>query len=120
MTEPFSRITALPPDLHMQVQRSSAGLSGAAWGRPDIDQSRNEAEQLRQVADEFEALFLNQFLQEARKSHLAEGLLSSSAGDQFQSMMDAEIARSASTGLTLGIADALFAQFSAHLPTKDD
>lgn len=119
MSETFSHLPPLPPDLHLQRQRASAGLSGTAWGRPNIDGSSNSAKQLRQVTDEFEALFINQFLQAARKSELAKGLFSSSAGDQFQSMMDAEISRAASTSMSLGISDALFRQFSGNLPDKE-
>lgn len=117
MSDTFSRLPPLPPDLHLQ--RPSAALPGMAWGRPEIDTSQNSAAQLRQVTDEFEALFINQFLQAARKSELSEGLFSSSAGDQFQSMMDAEISRAASTSMSLGISDALFRQFSVNLPNKD-
>lgn len=120
MSDPFSRLSAMPADLQVQVQRTSGGLSGAGWGRPDINTVNSGADELRQVADEFEALFLNQFLQAARKGNLAEGLLSSSAGDQFQSMLDSEISRSASTGMSLGISDALFTQFSRNLPAKDN
>ena len=120
MSDPFSRISTMPADLQVRAQRASSGLSGAGWGRPDINTANGGAEELRQVADEFEALFLNQFLQAARKSQLAEGLLSSSEGDQFQSMLDAEFSRSASTGMSLGIADALFQQFSGSLPAKGD
>lgn len=120
MSDTFSRISTLPPNLLVPSQQRGAALSGAAWGRPDIDTAQGGAAELRQIADEFEALFINQFLQAARKSELAEGLFSSSEGDQFQSMMDAEISRSASTGLSLGISDALFMQFSGNLRTKDN
>ena len=120
MSDPLSRIAAMPANLQVQVQRSSGGLSGASWGRPDINTAHGGAEELRQVADEFEAIFLNQFMQAARKSHLADGLFSSSEGDQFQSMLDTEFSRSASTGMSLGIADALFQQFSGNLPAKGD
>lgn len=119
MSDPLTPLAAPPSAMHLQVQRGSAGLSGAAWGRPVLNTAQSKEEQLRQVCDEFEAIFLNQFLQEARKSELADGLLSSSEGDQFQAMMDSELARSASTSLSLGISDALFAQFSAQLGTKD-
>jgi Rod binding domain-containing protein len=65
-------------------------------------------------------MFLNSFLQQARKSQLADGILTSSAGDTFQGMLDQEYARAASDRLSLGIADALYAQFSRHLTTADD
>ena len=42
------------------------------------------------------------------------------AGDTFRGMLGQEYARAASQGLSLGIADALYGQFSRHLTTADD
>lgn len=97
-----------------------ASVSGPGWGRPDIRTDNAGPAELRQAAEEFEAIFLNQFLQQARKSQLADSVLTSSAGDTFEGMLDQEYARAASGGLSLGIADALYAQFARHLPQADD
>jgi flagellar protein FlgJ len=118
MTEALSALTGTTmADLTLG---RSASVSGPGWGRPDIRTDNAGPAQLRQAAEEFEAMFLNQFLQQARKSQLAEDLLTSSAGDTFRGMLDQEYARAASNGLSLGIADALYAQFSQHLPRADD
>ena len=113
--------SALP---RMTVADQSLGrptsATGPGWGRPNIRTDNAGPAQLRQAAEEFEAMFLNSFLQQARKSQLADGILTSSAGDTFQGMLDQEYARAASDGLSLGIADALYAQFSRHLTTADD
>lgn len=93
---------------------------GPGWGRPEIRTDKAGPAELRQAAEEFEAMFLNSFLQQARKSQLSDGLLTSSAGDTFHGMLDQEYARAASGGVSLGIADALYAQFSRHLPRADD
>ena len=98
----------------------ATSATGPGWGRPNIRTDNAGPAQLRQAAEEFEAMFLNSFLQEARKGQLADGLLSSSAGDTFRGMLDQEYARAASQGLSLGIADALYGQFSRHLTTADD
>lgn len=97
-----------------------AAMAGPGWGRPAIRTDNAGPAELRQAAEEFEAMFLNQFLQQARKSQLADGLLTSSAGETFQGMLDQEYARAASSGLSLGIADALYAQFSKHLQPAAD
>lgn len=94
--------------------------TGPGWGRPDIRTDGAGARELRQAAEEFEAMFLNQFLQQARKSQLADGLLTSSAGDTFRGMLDQEYARAASNGMSLGIADALYAQLYRQLPRADE
>ena len=103
----------------LSIGRATAG-SGTGWGRPNIRTDGAGPAELRQAAEEFEAMFLNQFLQQARKSQLADGLLTSSAGDTFREMLDQEYARSASSGMSLGIADALYAQFSRHVPQTGD
>lgn len=98
----------------------TTGTTGPGWGRPDIRTDGAGPRELRQAAEEFEAMFLNQYLQQARKSQLADGLLASSAGNTFRGMLDQEYARTASSGMSLGIADALYSQFSRHLPRTDD
>ena len=113
--------SALPRTMMADLSLSQgAGVTGPGWGRPNIRTDNAGPAQLRQAAEEFEAMFLNQFLQQARKSQLSDGLLTSSAGDTFQGMLDQEYARAASGGLSLGIADALYAQFAQHLPRADD
>lgn len=113
--------SALPRTMMADLSLSQgAGVTGPGWGRPNIRTDNAGPAQLRQAAEEFEAMFLNQFLQQARKSQLADGLLTSSAGETFQGMLDQEYARAASGGLSLGIADALYAQFAQHLPRADD
>lgn len=104
---------------NLSLDRATNG-TGPGWGRPDIRTDGAGARELRQVAEEFEAMFLNQFLQQARNSQLADGLLNSSAGDTFQGMLDQEYARAASNGISLGVADALYAQFSRYLPRADE
>jgi peptidoglycan hydrolase FlgJ len=103
----------------LSLGRATAA-TGPGWGRPDIRTDGAGPAELRQAAEEFEAMFLNQFLQQARKSQLSDSLLTSSAGDTFQGMLDQEYARTASGGMSLGIADALYAQFARHLPRADD
>jgi Rod binding domain-containing protein len=113
--------SALPRPMMADISLNrGAGATGPGWGRPNIRTDNAGPAQLRQAAEEFEAMFLNQFLQQARKSQLSDGLLTSSAGDTFQGMLDQEYARAASGGLSLGIADALYAQFARHLPQADD
>ena len=97
-----------------------AQVGGPSWGRPDIRTDHAGPAQLRQVTEEFEAIFLNSFLQQARQSQLSEGLLTSSAGDMFRGILDQEYARAATGSMSLGIADALYAQFSWHLQKADE
>jgi flagellar protein FlgJ len=115
------RLSALPRTTIADLSLGrSAGVAGPGWGRPNIRTDNAGAAELRQAAEEFEAMFLDYFLQQARKSQLADELLNSSAGATFQGMLDQEYARTASGGLALGIADELYAQFARQIPKVDD
>ena len=67
--------------------------------------------ELREAAEQFEAIFLNQWIQQARNTKLAEDILGSSSIDKYQEMLDREYASSLASGVNLGIAEALIRQF---------
>ena len=65
---------------------------------------------LREAAEQFEAIFLNEFIKQARKAKLAEDILGSEAQDTYQEMMDRELSAQLSGRVNLGIAEALVRQ----------
>ena len=72
--------------------------------------NKNQAT-LEGIAEEFEAMFINQMLKQARDSKLSDALFSSDEEDNFGTMLDQERSRSLAVNLDLGIADALVRQF---------
>ena len=68
-------------------------------------------DELKEVAEQFEAIFLNFFLKQARAAKLAEDPLSNSASDTYRDMLDQEYATSLSGDVDLGIAEGLMRQF---------
>ena len=66
--------------------------------------------ELREAAEQFEAIFLNEFLKQARKAKLAEDLFASSAKETYEGMLDREMSSQLSSQVNLGIADALVRQ----------
>ena len=74
-------------------------------------QRNNEKADLRELAEEFEAMFINQMLKQARDSKLSDALFSSDKEDNFGAMLDQERSRSLALSLDLGIAEALVRQF---------
>ena len=66
--------------------------------------------ELREAAEQFEAIFLNEFLKQARKAKLAEDLFASSAKETYEGMLDREMSTQLSSQVNLGIADALVRQ----------
>ena len=78
-----------------------------------------ENQELKDVAEQFEAIFVHQMLKQARQGKLAEGLFSSEAQDTFNNMLDIEYSQILSKKNNFGIADALIKQFQPHLQIKD-
>jgi len=76
------------------------------------DAEANNLASLSDVADQFEAIFLETLLRQARESKLSEGLFESKADDNFEQMFDQELANSASKLVDIGIADAIVRQLS--------
>ena len=72
---------------------------------------RQTPDELKEVAEQFEAIFLNFFLKQARAVKLAEDPLSNSASDTYRDMLDQEYTTSLSGDVDLGIAEGLMRQF---------
>ena len=71
---------------------------------------KNEAQDLKAAAIQFEAIFLKMFLDEAREAKLSDDILGSSASDTFQEMFDSELSKSSSSSMNLGLADVIVRQ----------
>ena len=65
---------------------------------------------LREVAEQFEAIFINQFLAQSRKTKLAEDLFGNKGTETYNSLLDQERAQQLASSVNLGIADALVRQ----------
>ena len=77
-----------------------------------LAQTKSRPADLQSAAEQFEALFIQQLLKQARSAKLAEDILGSEAGDTYTEMLDQERANQLSAQMNLGIADALVNQFS--------
>ena len=77
----------------------------------DINIKSNNDE-LKAVANQFEAIFLEMLLKQARESKLSDGLFDTDADDNFVQMFDAELAKSSSELVDIGIAEAIIEQMS--------
>lgn len=67
---------------------------------------------LREVAEQFEAMFINQFLAQSRKTKLADDLFGNKGTETYNSLLDQERAQQLANSVDLGIADALVRQLS--------
>ena len=69
---------------------------------------------LREVAEQFEAIFINQFLAQSRKTKLADDLFGNKGTETYNSLLDQERAQQLANSVDLGIADALVRQLSGN------
>ena len=70
------------------------------------------------VANQFEAIFVHQMLKQARQGKLADGIFNSEAQDTFNNMLDIEYSQILSKKNNFGIAEALIQQFQPLLSSK--
>ncbi len=69
-------------------------------------------EDLKQVAEQFEAIFINQILKQSRETKLADDLFGSSATSTYEQILDSQTSEKIASHVNLGIAEALVRQFS--------
>lgn len=73
---------------------------------------------LRPVAQQFEALFVEQILKEARKVSFDDGWLDGEGGDVYKDWYDKQLAQDLSAKGTLGFADNLVEQLAPRDPKE--
>ena len=75
---------------------------------------------LKDVAEEFESLFLNEMLKRANAAKLAKSILSNDAQDTYNSLLNQERAKAIAKSQSFGIAEALISQFSSKSKNKSN
>ena len=70
---------------------------------------------LYKVADQFEAIFIENLLKQARESKLSDGLFDNNQDDNFVEMFDKELANTSSKWVDIGIADTIIRQMSGKI-----
>ena len=75
-------------------------------------QTQERPSDLRAAAEQFEALFVQQLLKQARSAKLADDIFANEASETYLAMLDQERATQLSKTMDLGIAEALMGQFS--------
>jgi len=79
-----------------------------------LQKLRPDAE-LKEVAEQFEAIFLNQMLKQMREAKLSDGIFDNSATEKYNSLLDLEQSKHLASSVNLGIADALVRQLGTKL-----
>ena len=80
---------------------------------------RQSPEALEQVAEQFEAVFLQMMLKSMRQASLGEGLFDNDQSRLYQEMFDQQIALDMANKRQAGIADAMLKQLGSDATPKD-
>jgi Rod binding domain-containing protein len=94
------------------IEKTQVKLAKEINSSISFDNIKNNNEDLKAVANQFEAIFLEMLLKQARESKLSDGLFDTDADDNFVQMFDAELAKSSSELVDIGIAEAIIEQMS--------
>ena len=78
----------------------------------------NKLKELKKISNQFESIFVNQILKQARKNKIENGLFDSEAISTFNSMIDEQYSEILSKKTNFGIAEALFNQFKSQVVSK--
>ena len=81
--------------------------------------AQRQQDRLRGAAEGFEALFLNEMLKSGRAASFADDLTESSATQSSRAMLDTLLAERSAWHVGLGLGDAIYRQFAAHLATRE-
>ncbi len=91
-----------------RLKNSSLEKNGPA----ELSNSVSRETELKEVAQQFEGMFLHILLKSMRATVPKSGLFKSFAMDQYQSMLDEEIATAGSKQGGLGLSELFYDQFS--------
>ena len=100
--------------------QTGTALNGLASDARSLDQLRRAATQdpakaVKQVATQFEALFMQMVLKSMREATPKSGMLDSNEQQTYTSMLDEQLAQKIAAGGT-GLADVIARQLSRNLP----
>jgi len=80
----------------------------------------DSVDDLRVVAQQFEAIFIQQMLKTMRDASLSEGLFDNNASDFYVDMLDKQMSLNLSAGKGIGLADIIVQQLSNRLNLKPE
>ena len=88
-----------------------AFVSHSTRAEPSALERIDRTASLEEVAQQFEAIFVNELMKTSRAAKLSDDILSNSGTQPFLEMMDQEFSQTISKRNSLGIAEALVQQF---------
>lgn len=78
----------------------------------------DEKAALREVAQQFEAVFMQLMLKSMRSASLGEGMFDSDQSEQYRDLLDSQLSVSLAQGRGMGLADAIVRQMGGDAPLR--
>ncbi|MBE0440281.1 MAG: flagellar assembly peptidoglycan hydrolase FlgJ [Gammaproteobacteria bacterium] len=101
-----------------QIQHTALDFKGLAELRRSATVDQKDQDTLRQVAGQFESLFVNMMLKSMRQAKLADGIFDSSQSDTFREMADQQLAMDLSSRGGIGLQEVIMRQLGGQLDSK--
>ena len=73
---------------------------------------------MKEISNQFESIFINQILKQARQNKIENGLFDSKAINTFNSMIDQQYSEILSKKTNFGISENLFNQFKSQVASE--
>lgn len=106
--------------LNTGIAQTALNSQGLAELRRSANLDKDDQETLRQVAGQFESLFLNMMLKSMRQASLAEGVFDSSQSNMYRDMADQQLSMDLSARGGLGLQEVIMRQLGGHIADKAD
>ena len=94
-------------------------LNSKSYNQNNIDTNKSNSDkklkELKEISNQFESIFINQILKQARKNKIENGLFDSDAINTFNSLIDEQYSEILSKKTNFGISEALFNQFKSQV-----
>jgi len=104
--------------LNNNIAQTAVDFSGLAELRRSATVEQKDQETLKQVAGQFESMFVNMMLKSMRDASLADGIFDSSQSDMYQDMSDQQLAIDISAKGGLGLRDVILRQLGGQTDNK--
>lgn len=101
--------------LSTPISHSAVNFNGLAELRHSASQDKHDDQTLRQVAGQFEALFLNMMLKSMRQASLGDDILGSKQTETYRDIADQQLAMDLSARGGLGLQDVIIRQLGGGL-----
>ena len=99
-------------NISLKFNSKSQNLNNTDVSKLNTDKKLKE---LKEISNQFESIFINQILKQARKNKIENGLFDTKAINTFNSMIDEQYSEILSHKTNFGISEALFNQFKSQV-----